>query len=70
MQHNLFRGEQNEKLKIAVIFSMADLEDSIKVLEEGFTKLVVDLVGVDPEDAFSVIPYIKGNAVNMFYIFV
>jgi len=43
------------------ILNMADLEDSIKVLEEEFTKLVVNLVGVDPEDAFSVIPYIKGS---------
>lgn len=41
-----------------------DLADIVKTLGEQhpFTKLVVDLKGVDPDDAFSSVPYEKGYA--------
>lgn len=41
-----------------------ELTDIVKTLGDHhpFTKLVVDLDGVDPDDAFSVIPYEKGYA--------
>lgn len=35
--------------------------------EERFTKLVPDLSGVDPDDAFSSIPYEKGFAL-LYYL--
>ena len=30
--------------------------------ENPYTRLVVDLTGIDPDDAFSCIPYEKGHA--------
>lgn len=35
--------------------------------ENPFTKLVVDLTGVDPDDAFSTCPYEKGHTF-LFYL--
>ena len=51
------------------VYRMADLQDDIKVLEAEFTKLVLNLTGVDPEDAFSDIPYVKGNVVQMSLVY-
>ncbi|TVY90405.1 Leukotriene A-4 hydrolase-like protein [Lachnellula willkommii] len=46
----------------SAIIGWKALEDSVKIFGEGheFTKLVIDLKGKDPDDAFSSIPYEKG----------
>ncbi|TVY29225.1 Leukotriene A-4 hydrolase-like protein [Lachnellula hyalina] len=46
----------------SAIIGWKALEDSVKIFGEDheFTKLVIDLKGKDPDDAFSSIPYEKG----------
>lgn len=46
----------------SAIIGWKALQDSIKIYGEDheFTKLIVDLKGKDPDDAFSSIPYEKG----------
>lgn len=46
----------------SAIIGWKALQDSIKMYGEDheFTKLIVDLKGKDPDDAFSSIPYEKG----------
>ena len=38
----------------------------IDKLHQPFTMLVPDLKGVDPDDAFSIVPYEKGSALLMY----
>lgn len=44
----------------AAIAGWADLADSVALLPDEYTKLVPDLGGGDPDDAFSSVPYEKG----------
>jgi len=43
-----------------------DLNAEIAELDEGDTKLYIDLKGRDPDDAFSGVPYVKGQLFLMF----
>jgi len=43
-----------------------DLNAELAVLDSGDTKLYIDLKGRDPDDAFSGVPYVKGQLFLMF----
>ncbi|KAK3087442.1 hypothetical protein FSP39_005970 [Pinctada imbricata] len=43
------------------------LEETVKVLKSGpFTKLILEMEGIDPDDAFSSLPYEKGSALLLY----
>jgi leukotriene-A4 hydrolase len=50
--------------QISVLQANFDIEDSVSLyLEQGkpeFTQLIIDHKGIDPDDAFSTVPYEKG----------
>jgi aminopeptidase N len=46
--------------------SAQGLNDELKTLDEGDTQLYIDLKGRDPDDAFSGVPYTKGQLFLMF----
>lgn len=54
-------GEKQRQFN--ALMGLSELKDAIKSLEEipDFTKLVVNLTGMDPDDAFSTVPYMKGH---------
>lgn len=45
---------------------LLQIEDVSKAGEDPLSRLVLDLKGIDPDDAFSIVPYEKGNAFLMY----
>jgi len=60
------RGERSRHLE--ALGGWKDLQYQVEVFgaEHPYTKLVVDLKGVDPDDAFSSVPYEKGSNLLMY----
>ncbi|XP_033208757.1 leukotriene A-4 hydrolase isoform X3 [Belonocnema kinseyi] len=51
-----------EKVRqFSALMGLSELKDALKSMSPEFTKLVVNLDGVDPDDAFSRVPYMKGH---------
>lgn len=65
--HGLLYGESSREF--AALGGLEDLKQSIDNLgaQNPLTKLVVDLSGIDPDDAFSTCPYEKGHTF-LFYL--
>ncbi|VVC29461.1 Peptidase M1, leukotriene A4 hydrolase/aminopeptidase C-terminal,Armadillo-type [Cinara cedri] len=63
----LLSGESSRQF--AALCGLEDLKQSVNVLgaQNPLTKLVVDLSGIDPDDAFSTCPYEKGHTF-LFYL--
>ncbi|XP_026811810.1 leukotriene A-4 hydrolase [Rhopalosiphum maidis] len=65
--HGLLNGESSREF--AALGGLEDLKQSVDNLgaQNPLTKLVVDLSGIDPDDAFSTCPYEKGHTF-LFYL--
>jgi len=55
-------------VKVSHVLHIAPLSHQVRVFGEDhpFTELVPNLTGVDPDDAFSIVPYEKGSSLLMY----
>ncbi|XP_067683113.1 leukotriene A-4 hydrolase-like isoform X1 [Haliotis asinina] len=68
VQSALFDGDKTQMMEFSGSEGLKDLQYGVKTLNNGpYTCLVVDLKGVDPDDAFSSVPYEKGFTL-LFYL--